>query len=210
MNIRFALFFLLLAIIVQQAMAQSTNAGNTLSGRSLSAPCASCHGVDGNSQIDLYPSLAGQHNNYLMIQLKAIQNGDRAVPLMTGQLDSFSAQDLVDLAAYYAGQQPAVGGADIKDTDKLAVGEAIYRGGRMDKGVAACIACHSPRGGGNVLAGYPHLSGQLPAYTIQALIAYREGQRGDGVDQGFIMQQVTAGLSDKEIEAVANYIYGLH
>lgn len=184
--------------------------GNVYSGRSLSEPCAACHSTDGNSQNDLYPSIAGQHEIYLLTQLKAIQNGDRIVPLMSGQLDNFTPQDLQDLAAYYAAQTAALGGADNSDEDKLALGKAIYRGGLMSKGVAACIACHAPNGTGNVLAGYPSLSGQLPGYTIQALTNYREGTRGDGTDNGFIMQQVSNALSNEEIEAVANYIYGLH
>lgn len=206
MNIRSILLLAMLLMASCWAGAE----GNVYSGRSLSEPCVACHQTDGNSQNDLYPSIAGQHENYLLTHLKAIQSGDRSVPLMGGQLDNLTTQDLQDLAAYYASQTAALGGSDNNNQSELMLGEAIYRGGIMDKGVAACIACHAPQGNGNVLAGYPRLSGQLPGYTIQALKAYRESMRGDGVANGFIMQQLANGLSDREIEAVANYIYGLH
>ena len=49
-------------------------------GKDKSATCAACHGKEGNSQVGLWPSIAGQNKNYLMKQLKLIKKGERAIP----------------------------------------------------------------------------------------------------------------------------------
>lgn len=183
--------------------------GDPVAGKAKSAPCAACHGQNGHSQNNLYPSLAGQNYKYMLTQLQAIQSLARSAPLMAGQLTDMSEQDLLDIAAHYAAQVPRVGGSNAEDADFLKLGERIYRGGIASRGVAPCIACHSPRGAGNSLAGFPRLSGQLPTYTTKALQNYREKTRGQ-TGNGFIMQDITTLLHDREIEALANYIYGLH
>jgi len=77
------------------------------------------------------------------------------------------------------------------------------------KQIAACTACHSPTGQGNGPAAFPALSGQWPEYTEAQLKAFRSGERtNDGDDQ--MMRLSAMDLSDREIAAVASYIYGLH
>ena len=44
-------------------------------GKEKSQVCAGCHGVDGNSQITMYPILAGQYKNYLSNALHAYRSG---------------------------------------------------------------------------------------------------------------------------------------
>ncbi|MCP5149998.1 MAG: c-type cytochrome, partial [Chromatiales bacterium] len=83
-----------------------------------------------------------------------------------------------------------------------------YRGGNLAIGVPACTACHGPRGGGDALAGFPSLSGQHAQYTAAQLRAFRQGHRANDVNQ--MMRNAARWLSDEEIEAVAEYIAGLH
>ena len=181
--------------------------GDPAAGKALSTPCAACHGADGNSVASLYPSLAGQSAKYLLRQLQMIKDGSRAAPLMTGQLNNMSHTDLENLAAYFATQTPRVGQAA---EEKLELGERIYRAGILDKGVAACTACHSPRGGGNTLAGFPLLRGQQVDYLTDQLRKFREGERATDEVFGGMMRGVAAHLTDGEIAAVANYIHGLN
>lgn len=178
-------------------------------GRALAATCAACHGEDGNSDVAAYPSIAGQNGRYLLRQMRLMRDGVREAPLMAGQLDERTDAELADLAAYYEAQAPRMGQAD--PAAALRVGEAIYRGGLLAKRVSACTACHAPDGGGNALAGFPRLSGQQPDYVIEQLKAYREGMRKTDTDtyEG-MMRQNAAYLTDGEIAAVANYVYGLH
>lgn len=182
---------------------------NVEAGRALTATCVACHGVDGNSVVPAYPSIAGQNARYLFRQMQLMRDGVRPPGLMVGQLDEHTDAELADLAAYYEAQAPAVGQADPEQA--LELGEAIYRGGLLNKRVSACTACHAPDGSGNALAGFPRLSGQQPDYMIEQLKAYREGMRKTDTDayEGMMRQNAT-NLTDGEIAAVAHYLVGLH
>ncbi|MFT6750419.1 MAG: cytochrome c553 [Candidatus Azotimanducaceae bacterium] len=180
--------------------------GNPEQGKSISQACAVCHGADGNSPVGSFPSIAGQQPRYLLKQLKDMKSGDRSAPLMTGQLDAFSEEDLSDLAAYFAGQTRKGGAAK---PELVALGETIYRAGIKRKNIAACSACHLPQGEGNNPAGFPALAGQWPEYTEAQLKAFRVGDRHNDGD-GRMMRSTAMDLSDTEITAVASYLYGLH
>ena len=76
--------------------------GDAAAGKSKSAVCAGCHGMDGHSSNDLWPNLAGQKKGYLVAQIKAFRDGDRESPMMAPMVANLSDQDVEDLAAYYA------------------------------------------------------------------------------------------------------------
>ena len=171
-------------------------AGNVEAGAAQAATCAACHGQDGATAIDpSYPNLAGQSAKYLNRQLQMFQSGERDVPLMTAQLIGKSAQDLEDLAAYYASLPGKIGEAVGSDED-IKTARMIYKGGIADRGVAACAACHGPGGLGNDQAGFPVLGGQSVAYTVAQLTAYREGLRASDEEYGAMMRNVASGLTD--------------
>ena len=176
-------------------------------GRGLSAPCAACHGEDGNSTIPINPSLAGQNVRYLTRQMLLIRDRGRAAPLMAGQLDRLSDEDIANLAAFYAAQTNEV---RVASAEAAGLGQSIYRGGMLKKRVAACTACHAPDGSGNAPAGFPRLSGQHIDYVVPQLKAYREGQRTTDEEYGGMMRQTVANMTDGEIEAVAKYLVGLY
>lgn len=182
-------------------------AGDAEAGKDKTAMCAGCHGADGNSVAGSFPKLAGQGERYLIKQIENFITDKRKIPEMTGvksMLENASEQDIADMAAYYASQATTIGAAN---PDLVEVGEMLYRAGNAAKGIAACAACHSPTGVGNAQAGFPALGGQHADYTIKQLKAFRGGMRAN--DDAMVMRQVAALLSDKEIEAVANYIQGL-
>ena len=79
------------------------------------------------------------------------QSGERDVPLMTAQLIGKSAQDLEDLAAYYASLPGKIGEAVGSDED-IKTARMIYRRYCRPR-CAACAACHGPGGLGNGQAG---------------------------------------------------------
>jgi cytochrome c553 len=185
-------------------------AGDPAQGETLSAACGACHGQDGATGLDpSYPNIAGQNEAYLTRQLRMIQTNDRNIALMAGQLTGKSDQDLQDLAAYYASLPAKLSQAQGDDA-QIAKAEQIYRGGIARKGVAACSACHSPKGTGNSPAGFPAISGQSSAYTIAQLTAYREGLRTSDESFGGMMRGVAQGLTDGEIAALADYLQGLN
>lgn len=190
--------------------AAAYGAGDPAAGKALSLACSACHGLDGASGIDpTYPNLAGQSEKYLFRQMQLIRSNERPILLMTGQLTGKSDQDLADLAAYYASLPVKIRQAT-GDDESIAKAQAIYRGGIMAKGVAACTACHSPTGSGNAPAGFPQLGGQPAAYVIDQLTAYREGQRTSDEDQGGMMRDIAHALTDGEIALIADYLQGLN
>lgn len=186
------------------AVAFSANAADPEAGQAKSATCAACHGVIGVSANPIWPSLAGQHESYIVQQLQAYQNGTRSDPMMTAMAMGLSEQDMQDIAAFYSRQTPSTQTAE---PDLVDVGQALYRGGNMETGVPACIACHGAEGAGNPAAGWPRVSGQHAQYTAAQLRAYRDGTRT--TDTMSMMRDIAKRMSDEEIIAVANYLQGL-
>tara|TARA_R110001592_G_scaffold204389_1_gene454464 strand:+ start:630 stop:1256 length:627 start_codon:yes stop_codon:yes gene_type:complete len=185
--------------------------GNPRAGKTKAAACAACHGADGNSAAPSFPKLAGQGERYLVKQITDIKTGARPVPMMAGQTENLSEQDIADIAAFYASNSASTGQAD---PAVVAKGAAIYRGGIAERNIPACAACHSPTGRGMAAAGFPALSGQHADYTIAQLKAFRaaadgrEGRANDG--DAMVMRTIAFKLSDSEIEAVSSFIQGLH
>ena len=201
-------------LVLGMAAAVPALAGDAAAGKALATACGACHGADGNSQAPTFPKLAGQGEKYLVKQMKDIKAGARKVPEMTGQLDNLSDADIENIAAFYAGQPATLAGAK-DDKELLALGQKIYLAGNKEAGVPACSGCHSPSGVGNAPAGFPRLSGQHPDYIAKQLKDFRagaeytdRGRHNDGDSK--IMRAGVARMSDREIEAVANYISGLH
>lgn len=189
---------LLLAAPVQAA-------GNAAAGEGKAGVCFGCHGPNGNSVNPVWPKLAGQGEGYLAKQLADFKSGARKDPIMSGQVAALSAQDMADLAAYFAGQKISPASAD---KTNLTLGQNIYRGGNKEKGVAACIACHGPAGAGNPAAKFPALGSQQADYVVKTMKDFRSSTRSN--DPGKMMRDIAGRMSDKEIEAVAAYISGLH
>lgn len=78
--------------------------GNPVVGKEKAAMCASCHGVDGNSENAMFPRLAGQYESYLIRVLHEYKSGARNNPMMMGFAGMLSESDIKDVAAYYATQ----------------------------------------------------------------------------------------------------------
>ena len=174
--------------------------------KQLTGTCSACHGATGQSVVPNYPNLAGQGARYLATQISDIRDGNRSVPEMTAFVSNLTDAEIKGIAAYYAKQTPKTSATDPKF---VALGEKLYRGGDLERGIAACSACHSFSGKGNAPAGFPTLSGQHPQYIIKQLTDYREGDRTNG-GEAQIMQTIAAKLSTKEIEALGHYVSGLN
>lgn len=190
------------------AMAQ----GDAEAGKAKSLTCAACHGSDGNSALDMNPTLAGQHAGYLAKQLRefklASETGGaegRNNAIMNGQAAMLSEQDMLDLAAYFSEQEQKEG---TTPEDVVARGEQLYRGGDLDRGITSCIACHGPRGNGMSAAGFPDISGQHAAYLKTQLELFRSGGRAN--DLNGMMRDIAKKLTDEDIEVLSKYLGGLH
>jgi cytochrome c553 len=87
-------------------LSQPVLAANVAAGKSKSATCAVCHGNKGISTIPMYPNLAGQKEQYLVLQIKAFRDGDRKNMVMSPMAASLSDTDIANLSAYYANLDP--------------------------------------------------------------------------------------------------------
>ena len=186
--------------------------GNVENGKAKSVTCGACHGVDGNSAIPMNPKLAGQHAKYLAKQLTefklASQTGGkegRNNAIMNGMSAALSEQDILDLAAYFSSQEATPGETS---EDNVELGNKLYVGGDLERGITACIACHGPRGNGTSLSGFPDISGQHSAYIASQLKSFRSGERHNSLNG--MMADMSKRLTDKDIEVISSYVAGLH
>ncbi|GAA4878570.1 c-type cytochrome [Ferrimonas pelagia] len=184
--------------------------GDPVAGQAKAATCLACHGMDGNSQIDLYPKIAGQHQDYLIKQITefklAGQTGGaegRHDPVMSGMAMMLaSEQDITDVAAFYASQTISPGKP--ASAEAQAQGQALYLGGDPKRQITACVACHGTDGSGMSLAGYPALASQHTGYLKAQMEKFRSGARHN--DLNGMMSDVAAKLSDDDIAVLAEYI----
>src|SRR3984893_10719529 len=70
-------------------------------GATKATTCAACHGANGNSTNPEWPSLAGIGADYIAEQLKNFKEGKRNNPVMMPNAMTLSADDMVDLGAYF-------------------------------------------------------------------------------------------------------------
>ena len=194
-----------LIVVAGTAAAQTEARGQRIAGQ----VCAACHAADGNSVAAANPKIAGQFAEYLHKQLvdfkaPAGKKPARDSAIMTPLVANLSDDDMKGLAAYYAGQKLKPAAA--VDKDLAALGQKIWRGGIPASNVPACAGCHGPAGA-SIPTQYPRLSGQFFEYTVAQLKAFREGARTN--DPNGVMRGVAARMTEREIQAVAQYAAGL-
>ena len=190
-------------------------AGDAEAGQAKTATCMGCHGLAGNSTIPNFPKLAGQGETYILKQLQYFKSGERENAMMAGVASMLSDQDMEDIAAYYSIQTISENSAQGSEK-MIELGRKIYVGGKMDTQTTACIACHGPKGKGIPTAGFPSVAAQHADYTSSQLKAFRQysiNQQtdSDGVERvNEMMNNVAMGLTNEEIDALSQYIAGLH
>jgi len=103
-----------LGLFVALAVAQVAQAADIEAGKELAATvCAACHGASGVSVNDAIPNLAAQRPAYIEAQLKAFKDGSRRHSGTTSNIMNviqLSAQDIANVAAYFASQPGAAMG----------------------------------------------------------------------------------------------------
>ena len=186
-------------IVVTKTPTAKLYTGSIKSGQDKSAMCTSCHAADGNSTIPTYPKLAGQSAHYLAKQLSDFKSGVRKDPIMAGMVAGLSAEDMNDLASFFAVQTISKGA----ETSNAA-GKKLYQGGNPDKGITACIACHGISGKGIPQAGFPAIASQNADYLKKQLLTFRDASRDN--DKNGIMRNIAIKLSENEMNELVQYM----
>ncbi|MCH9756139.1 MAG: c-type cytochrome [Gammaproteobacteria bacterium] len=198
-----AIRFLLFWILFNTCYAS----GNNLVGKAVSAPCAACHGQNGQSLNPAWPHLAGQQTDYLKKQLMDLKAGKtrHADAAMLPFILHLTNEDITNLAHFYANQPRPAGSHHLRRKNQQ--GEALYRFGNPHKNILACIACHGEDAKGNGLPGFPALRGQQIDYVTHQLEAFKTGERDN--DPSHTMQRITENMSPDDIHALAHYLASL-
>lgn len=91
------------ASAVAEAATNAPLTGNAETGRQLTYTCQGCHGVDGYRNVYPHyhvPKIGGQSPEYLVNALHEYKRGTRRHPTMQAQAQSFTDQDIADIAAF--------------------------------------------------------------------------------------------------------------
>jgi cytochrome c553 len=187
--------FLLPAVVASGVLIGATPlfAADAAAGKSLAEGCAACHGADGVSEMPLTPSLAAQSDEFVQWQLVYFRSGARKSEIMGPVAESLSNEDIRNLGAYYASLAPP---------HPQAQSDALAQTGEKLANEHHCKSCHSDDFNGFRAAA--RLSDQREDVLLKALRDYKSGTRvGSGVAS---MADVTADLSDADMQALARYM----
>lgn len=153
--------------------------------------CARCHGINGIGSTPDTPHLAGQRPVYLYRAIKDYESGARNDRKMSEAIKFLTEDALVKVSAYYAGLDPAPpapGPAAPAKPGPLQAGKAA---------AAACAGCHGNTGVSQI-PGIPSLVGLDPKYLINAMKAYKSGQRKNAT-----MKSMLAAVNAKTMGEIA-------
>lgn len=162
--------------------------GDAEAGRLKAHTCTGCHGIPGyNNTYPTYkvPKVGGQRRQYIESALVAYQSGTRSHKTMQNHANSFTDQDIQDIAAWLSGFSTRI-------SEPETAGQAPEK-------VQLCQSCHGENGMG-ADPSYPALAGQHASYLARALKDYRSGDRKNPIMGGF-----ASGLSDSEIDQLAQW-----
>jgi len=163
---------------------QTQGDGDANVGRRLSEGCAACHGENGNAIKADMPTLAGQDAKYFIKAMKHYKDGKRLHQKMFDAVVDLSEQDMIDLATFYAAQEP--------------VRRDVRAPLKSNEWIARCERCHGIGGNSNDPR-FPMLAGQDASYLKNTLIA-KSASESDGT-----MHAMADPLSSMDIERIGTY-----
>lgn len=171
---------------------------NLENGAGLFRKCESCHGADGNGQVNGdVPRIAGQHPRVLLKQLVDFRYGKRWDTRMEAITDLHhfeSTQELADVVAFVARLERA-GARGLGAGDQIDAGENLYR--------ARCQGCHGTEAQGEDASWVPRLAGQHYEYLARQMYDAAEGRRPT---MRSAHARGVAALDAGEVRAIADFL----
>jgi cytochrome c553 len=155
--------------------------------------CGACHGERGVSAMENVPSLAGQPEVFLTLQMILFREGIRRTEAMNVAMEGVTDGEIEALARWFAAM-PAPAPREGADPERVARGRALSAEHR-------CGVCHLPDYAGQNQV--PRLAGQREDYLLHAMLDYQAGTR-QGTDT--TMQGVLHGLSAGDLGDLAHYL----
>ena len=158
------------------------------------ATCLACHGEKGQSETAEVPSLGGQPEFYLTIQIYMFREKLRVVEIMNEVTKGLSDDDLKKMANTIAALPPPQPPETRPDPARVDKARAVIQQNH-------CNFCHNPDffGERNV----PRLAGQREDYLVKAMREYKNNTRR-GYDAS--MADVMYPISDAEVGDLAYFL----
>jgi len=181
-------------------------------GQKLFAVCQGCHGEHAEgSPVSNAPRLAGQHDWYLLRQLRNFRADLRGAhpddaygQLMNGMAKTLPDEQALSNVVAYIG------------TLKAAAPETTLSSGNPAAGAKTffyCQSCHGPEGTGNEDPGAPRLAGQHDWYLVRQLQNFRADIRGTAEEDSYgqSMHRIAQMMltDDQAVDDVVAYIQTL-
>jgi cytochrome c553 len=156
--------------------------------------CLACHGENGQSETPEVPSLGGQPEFFLTVQIFMFREKLRAIEIMNDVTKGLSDDDLKRMASTLAKLPPPQPPADPADPARVEKARAVIQQNR-------CNFCHNPNFSGE--QNVPRLAGQREDYLAKTLREYKNNtRRGYDASMGDVMYAIT----EAEIADLAHYL----
>ncbi|MCA8256889.1 c-type cytochrome [Burkholderia sp. AU31624] len=163
----------------------------------LTDACVACHGVNGNSLNQSYPSLAGQPARYLKTQLHNFSNETRRNPNMGPLAMTMSDSQIKGLADYFSRATPM-------ENRYFAPQQQLRERGKHLVDEGNCAACHGAQLMGHDQ--FPRLAGQGYDYMLAQFDEFASGARTEPTG---MMKIVATRASAEDRKAIASYLASL-
>ncbi len=158
--------------------------------------CAGCHGADGKPIDKTIPTIWGQQQGYIYIQLRDFKRGDRKSDIMQPIASAFERDEMLAIADYFSKKPwPDLG-------QPRAPKDVAERAVKANASVG-CTGCHLDRfqGDGTV----PRLAGMGRDYLTKTIADFRSHARGNNPGMSDLMNAT----SPDDLAALEEYLSGL-
>lgn len=157
--------------------------------------CAGCHGQDGKPVDKTIPTIWGQQQGYLYIQLRDFKRGDRKNDIMQPIAASLERTDMLAIAEYFSNKP-------WPDLGQPAAPKAVADRALRANGSVGCTGCHRDQfqGDGTI----PRLAGMGRDYLTRTIDDFRTRARGNNPG----MSDLMLATSPDDLAALTEYLAG--
>src|SRR6202171_2759387 len=158
--------------------------------------CAGCHGEDGKPADKTIPTIWGQQQGYIYIQLRDFRRGDRKNDIMQPIASTMEREDMLAIAEYFS-KKPWPDLGQPRASKKISA-----RALSANRSVG-CTGCHLDQfqGDGTV----PRLAGQSRDYLTKPIADCRTRARGNNPG----MSDLMLATAPDDLAALTEYLAGL-
>lgn len=96
------------AYLAGEAVTAEANAAPRGTPPAATVTCQACHGTVGVGLVGMYPTLTGQHADYLEFAIQSYRNGTRKNGIMEPFATQLSEEDIKAVAEFYSKQSPTL------------------------------------------------------------------------------------------------------